>query len=158
MTFENGKTIIRLRINVFIATILFIVYLFFAYFGKSINFPVFGLSDTELSLILVAIYLIIAFYPMILGYNYIYLSDDGPSIILRYYSVGLFKGKKRSIEIAKKSFVGYKRERFLITEKISLIQRLDLRDATYPPVSITSLFNSERQKIFATLDKYASKK
>ncbi|MEZ5001198.1 MAG: hypothetical protein R2744_10230 [Bacteroidales bacterium] len=79
MTIDNGKTIIRLRLNLFIATVLFIVYLFFAYFGKSLKFPVFGLTDTELSLILVFIYLFIAFYPMLLGYNYIYFSDDGPA-------------------------------------------------------------------------------
>jgi hypothetical protein len=121
------------------------------------NFPFLGFSDTQLSLILVGIYLIIAIYPMILGYNYIYVSDDGPSIILRYYSVGLFKGKKRSIEILKKNFVGYKRERIFLTESISLIQRQEFKNATYPPVSLSSLSRKEKSRIFTTLDKYSSK-
>jgi len=155
MTIDNGKTIIRLRLNVFIATVLFIIYLFFAYFGKSLKFPLFGLTDTQCTLILIGIYLIVAFYPLFLRYNYIYFSDDGPSILLRYYTVGLIKGKKRSIEIPKKSFMGYRSSGFFFTKRIALIQKLDKRTAVYPDVYITSLSSSERSKLYNMLDNYA---
>ena len=154
MTIDNSKTIIRLRLNVFIATVLFIAYLFFAYFEKNLKFPLFGLSDTQFTLILVAIYLIIAFYPMIFSYNFIYFSDDGPAVVVRYYSVGLLKGKKRSIEIDKSRFIAYKISGSFLNRKIALIQRLDKRDAMYPPVSISSLTAKERGKLYFMLDKY----
>ena len=152
MTIDNSKTIIRLRLNLFIATVLFIVYLFFAYFGKSLKFPVLGLTDTQLSLILVAIYLFIALYPMLFGYNFIYFSDDGPSVVLRYYSVGILKGKKKSIEIEKSRFAGYRKSGFFLSQKISLVERHMRREATYPPVNITSLNSKERKKLFTMLD------
>lgn len=156
MTIDNGKTIIRLRLNLFIATVLFIAYLFFAYFDKSLRFPLWGLNDTQFTLILVGIYLLLAFYPMILGYNFIYFSDDGPSILFRYYSVGLIKGKKRSIEIDKGRFTGYHISGFFLNRKIALSQRLDRRDATYPPVNITSLSKTERSRLCTMLDNYHS--
>ena len=155
MTVDNGKTIIRLRLNVFIATVLFIVYLFFAYFGRNLKFPIFGLTDTELSLIILALYLVIAFYPVILGYKYIYYSDDGPSIILRYYSVGLIKGAQRSIEIDKSRFAGYRKSGGYFSRKIALIQKLDKRTAVYPGVSLTSLSTAEMNRLYKMLDKYA---
>lgn len=154
MTIDNGKTIIRLRLNVFIATVLFIIYLFFAYFGKSIRFPLFGFTDTQITLALVAIYLFVAFYPMIFRFNYIYFSDDGPAIILRYYSVGLVKGKKRSIEIEKSRFTGFKKSGSLFLSKIELIQKLDKRDAVYPPVYLTSLKKSEKKSLYEMLSRY----
>jgi hypothetical protein len=154
MTIDNGKTIIRLRLNVFIATVLFIIYLFFAYFGKNLKFPILGMTDTEVTLILIGIYILVAVYPMILGYNYIYFSDDGPSIILRYYSVGVLKGKKRAIEIPKNTFAGYKRSDKLFIEKVALVQKLDRRNAVYPFVNITSLNGKEKTRLYAMLNKY----
>ena len=155
MTLDNGKTIIRLRLNLLIAIVIFIVYLFFA-FEKHINFPVLGLSETEATLILIGLLILVALYPMILKYNYIYFSDDGPSILIRFYSVGIMKGAKKSIEIEKKRFLGYKRKEGLISQSISLIERADRREAIYPPVSITSLNKKERTKLFTTLDQYRS--
>ncbi|MCA1756107.1 MAG: hypothetical protein LC649_01440 [Bacteroidales bacterium] len=159
MTLDNGKTIIRLRLNLLIATVVFIIYLFFAYFerfDKQIKFPIFGLSDTASTLILVAIYLLVALYPMIFNYNFIYFSDDGPSVVLRFYSVGITKGTRKSIEIEKQRFVGYVKKSGLISSSVALIERVDRRDATYPPVSLTSLTRNERKKLFTMLDRYGS--
>lgn len=156
MTLDNGKTIIQLRLNLLIATVIFIIYLFFAYFEKKIRFPLLGLSETDATLILVGIYLFLAFYPMIFKYNYIYFSDDGPSVVLRFYSIGIIKGARKSIEIEKKRFLGYKKKESLVSRSVSLIERADRREAIYPPVSITSLNKKERTKLFTMLDRYGS--
>lgn len=156
MTLDNGKTIIRLRLNLLIATVVFIIYLFFAYFEKQIKFPVLGLSVTDATLILVAIYLLVALYPMIFKYNYIYFSDDGPSVVLRFYSVGITKGTRKSIEIEKQRFVGYVKKEGLFSSSVALMERVDRREATYPPVSLTSLTGKERKKLFTMLDRYGS--
>lgn len=156
MTLDNGKTIIRLRIRLFIATILFTIYLFFAHFEKKISFPLLGLSETNATLILIGVLLLIAFYPMIFRYNYIYFSDDSPSIVIRFYSVGIMKGVKKSIEIDKKRFLGYKKRETLVSQSVSLIERADRREATYPPISITSLNKTEKAKLFTMLDRYGS--
>ena len=59
-----------------------------------------------------------------LKYRYIYFSDDGPIIIFRYYSVGIFKGKRNSIEIPKREFAGYKIENYtLVIFKMIILKR-----------------------------------
>jgi hypothetical protein len=159
MTLDNGKTIIRLRLNLLIASVIFIIYIFFAYFerfDKQIKFPVLGLSDTASTLILVAIYLLVAIYPMIFKYNYIYFSDDGPSVVLRFYSVGISKGKRKSIEIEKQRFAGYIKKGGLFSSSVALIERVDRREATYPPVSLTALTGKERKKLYSMLERYGS--
>ena len=154
MTIDNGKTIIRLRLRVFILSVLFIVYLWFAYFGKSLKFPLLGFSDLAWTFAFLFIYFIVSFYPLIFRYKYIYFSDNGPRIILRYYSVGMFRGKTNSVEIPKRDFAGYRRERSWLGLVGSLIlqQRIDRRVANYPPVYITSLSGKEIKKIIAVLD------
>ncbi|HUS85777.1 MAG TPA: hypothetical protein VMW76_00945 [Bacteroidales bacterium] len=156
MTFDNGKTIIRLRLRVFIVSVLFIIYLYFTYYGKSLKFPILGFGDLAWTFALIFIYFAISFYPLIFRYKYIYFSDIGPRIILRYYSVGLFRGKRNSVEIPKKDFAGYRMERSCLGLVGSLIlqQRIDRRVAQYPPVYITSLSRKEIKKMIVVLDQY----
>lgn len=155
MTFDNSLTIIRLRLRVFIATILFLVYIFLAYFGEVIKFPLLGFSDTNLTLALIIIYIWIASLPMILKYKFIYYSDDSNKIIFRYYSVGLLKGKKSSIEIPKTDFAGYEIKRYFagMIIAIFLSQKMDRRIARYSPVYLSSLSRKETRKILSSLDR-----
>ena len=153
MTFDNAKTIISLRLRVFIASIVIIIYVYFAYLGKELKFPVLGLSDGVWTLILLSIYAILAFYPMLFNYKYIYFSDDGPKIIFRFYSVGMLKGKRSSVEIPKNEFAG-----FIILsysgglKKIVLKRKLDRRIVDYPPIHLGSLKNKELNNIVESLN------
>ena len=159
MTFDNGKTIIVHRLRVFIATILFVVYLFLVYFEPVLKFPIAGFSSTAWTLLLIGIYLILAFYPILFNYKYIYFSDDSPSIIFRFYSVGLIKGKKNSVEILKRDFAGYELNKILggIFTTITLKKRIDNKTATYPPIHLASLTQSELKKLHIALEKYQVK-
>lgn len=130
MTFDNGKTIIALRLRVFIATILLIVFIFFAFLEKKIKFPVLGLDVDGWTIIILLVYATLAFYPLALKYKYFYYSDDGPNLVFRYYPVGLFAGKKNSVEIPKKELAAYKIESyFLLFKKITLSRKIDRRIA-----------------------------
>ncbi|MEZ5001197.1 MAG: hypothetical protein R2727_11455 [Bacteroidales bacterium] len=65
------------------------------------------------------------------------------------------KGKKRSIEIEKSRFEGYRLSGFFLSQKISVVEKHLRREATYPPVNITSLNSKERKKLFTMLDRYS---
>ena len=153
MTFDNSKTIISLRIRIFIATILLLGYIFLSYVIKMIKFPMLGMGDTFWTVVLVSIYLILAFYPMALNYQYIYYSDDGDFIIIRYFAAGIVSGKKNSIEIDKGSFAGYKKESefFALDQSVILYQRIAQGVAKYPPVHISILNRKERTKVLSSL-------
>jgi hypothetical protein len=153
MTFDNSRTIISLRIRIFIATVLLLGYIVLAYLIEIIKFPLLGISDTIWTVILVSIYLVLAFYPMALNYQYIYYSDDGDYIIFRYFTTGIVSGKKNSIEISKSSFAGYKKESafFGLDKSLILYQQIAEGVAKYPPVYISILTRKERAKVLNSL-------
>jgi len=157
MTFNNSKTIISLRIRLFAATVIFLVYIVLTYAAKIIKYPLLGMSDTAWTLILTGCYFLIALLPMFLSYQYIYFSDDGNDIIIRYFFSGIVGGRKNSVEISKKTFSGYKIESklFGLKQSIILYQRLKDGIAKYPPIYISVLKHEEKEKLLMSLNKYA---
>lgn len=154
MTFDNSKTIISLRIKLFMATIVLLAYLAMAYVIRLIKFPLLGMSDIVWTVILVSIWVIMAFLPMILNYQYLSYSDEGENIVLRYFTAGIVGGKKNSVEINKISFQGYKIETrfFGFIQSISLFQKLPQGIAKYPPVYISALNREEKAKVIKSLN------
>ncbi|MFO7574082.1 MAG: hypothetical protein R6W67_02875 [Bacteroidales bacterium] len=156
MTLDNSRKIVSIRLTLFVATFPFLAFLAVAYVARLVDFPVLGMSDTAWVVILSAIYFAIAYFPSFLKYNYIYFSDDGDSVIFRFYSTGIFKGAKQSIEIPKGTFAGFTTER----KRLGLIQYIILFEerrgviAKYPPVSLSALNHKEREKVFRSLGKY----
>jgi hypothetical protein len=153
MTFDNSKRIINLRITFFLATILLLAYLALAYVAKLIRFPLLGMNDTVLTLILVIVWVVLTFMPMFLNYQYVFFSDDGDKIIFRYFSSGFISGKKNSVEIDKRSFSGYfvKSRFFGLIQIIILYQKFAEGDAKYPPIYISALSKEERAKVIRSL-------
>ncbi len=158
MTFDNSRSIIGLRIKLFAATILFLAYITLAYVAKLIKFPLFGISDTICTLVLVAVYLTIAILPVVLNYQYIFFSDETEKIIFRFFTSGIIGGRKNSVEIEKNSFGGYKIEAkfFGLIQNIILFQKFREGIAKYPPISISALPKNEREKLVRVLNTYAS--
>jgi hypothetical protein len=159
MTFDNSKTIINLRIKLFGATVVILAYIVLTYIAKMIKYPLLGMSDTALTLILVALYLAYAFMPMYLNYQYIFFSDDGENIVFRYFSAGIVGGKKNSIEINKRSFSGFRIEArlFGLIQSITLYQKFQEGIAKYPSVYISALSRDERNKIIRLLNQHTIK-
>ncbi len=157
MTFDNSKTIISIRIRLFVATVILLIYIVLTYAANLIRFPVLGLGETAWTAILVIFYLGLVFYPVYLNYQFIYFSDDGNNIIIRYFNSGIIAGKKNSVEINKMTFSGYKAEKrfFGLIQSITLYQRLKEGVAKYPPIYISSLTEKEKAKIIRSLNSYA---
>jgi len=153
MTFDNSKTIISLRIKLFLATVVLMAYLAMAYIIKLIKFPLLGMSDIVWTVILIAVWLILAFMPMVLNYQFISYSDEGEFIVFRYFNAGMVGGKKNSVEINKLTFSGYKIDTrfFGLIESISLFQKFQKGVAKYPPVYISALSKDEKAKLIQSL-------
>jgi hypothetical protein len=159
MTFDNSKTIINVRIKLFIATVILLAYVAITYVAKLIKFPLLGVSDTAWTVVLVAIWLIIAFFPMILNYQFVFFSDEGEKLVFRYFIAGIVSGKKNSVEINKSTFAGYKTESrfFGLIKSITLFQQMGQGVAKYPPVYISALSKEQKSKLFLSLSKLAPK-
>jgi len=156
MTLDNSRTIISLRIKLFVATVVFLVFIVLTYVAKMIKYPLLGMSETAWTLILVGIYLFIVFLPMVLNYQYLFYSDDSEKIVFRYYTTGIFGGKKNSVEIDKQSFSGYKIKSgfFGLSRSITLYQQFKEGVAEYPPVYLSALPRKERTKVIRSLNLY----
>ncbi len=158
MTFDNSKTIIGMRIKLFGATVLLLAYLAMAFVIRMIKFPLLGIGETALTLVLISIWLVLAFIPMILNYQFISFSDEGDLIIFRYFTAGITGGRKNSVEINKSSFSGYKIETkfFGLIDSIVLMQKLQGGIAKYPPIYISALSRQEKAKIINSLNLISS--
>ena len=156
MKLDNSKTIISFRIRLFAVTVLFLAYIIMSYAAKFFKLTLFGMSDTFWTILFAAIWLFIAFIPMILNYQYVSYSDEGDTIIFRYFTSGLVGGKKNSVEIDKRTFAGYKSEKklFGLMWNITLYQNFKEGVAKYPPIFISALNKEERSKIFRSLNSY----
>lgn len=157
MTFNNSRTIISLRIKLFAITVFVLTYFTLTYVAKLIKFPILGISDTALTIIIITIWLLVALMPMILNYQYISYSDEGDNIVFRYFNAGIVGGRKNSVEINKRAFSGYEADSkfFGLIRSITLYQKFQEGVAKYPPVYISALSMKERAKILSSLNLYA---
>jgi hypothetical protein len=153
MTFNNGKTIVKMRIRIFAETVLLIAYIIVVYFAELIRFPVLGISQTAMTVAIVCIYFILAFYPMALDYQYVFYSDDGDTIVFRYFMTGIAGGRKNSVEINKTSFTGFKTEKkfFGLKHSVILFQQTREGVANYSPIYISNLTKLEKSKVLNSL-------
>jgi hypothetical protein len=153
MTFDNSKTIISLRIKIFIVTVVLLIYVVLTYIARLIEYPLLGLSETVWTIGLTLFWLVFAVYPLILNYQYVYFSDEGDTIVFRYFFASIFGGKKNSVEIKKGSFAGYKTEKkyFDLMESVTLYQQLREGVATYPPIYISNLTRKEKSRLLNAL-------
>lgn len=153
MTFNNSRAIISLRIRLFTATVLMLLYIVLTYIADVLRFPLLGMSESTWTVILVCIYFLYAFYPMILNYQYISYSDDGDKIIFRYFTAGIVGGKKNSVEIDKTRYAGYRREKklFGLIQSVILFQQFKEGVAQYPPIYISILSKKERARLLNSL-------
>ena len=153
MTFDNSLTIKIQRLTLFGASVVLLGFIALTYFERLIKYPLIGMSDTAWTIILIVIYLIIVFMPWVRKYQFIYYSDEGDSIIIRYFESGIFGGRKNSVEINKKTFSGFKTDSGLLglVQSITLFQQYKEGVAKYPPVYISALSRRDREKVIKSL-------
>ena len=102
------------------------------------------------------IYYLLEYY---LNYHYIYFTDEGKKLIFRFYSMRMFQGTKKAIEIPKDLFIKYdiKMSFFKIKTQLILYQKHQKEIIKYPPLNITLLNKDEKQNIFNSLNKFKKK-
>ena len=158
MTLDNGKRIVLFRLIGFISTVIYVLYVFLAYFPKIFRKVMSEQALTILTVVVTVVFLLILLWPAIMRFRYIFFSADERTITLRWYKTGLIPGESRSIEIPVGRYAGYgiTREGMGLFHYLTLYQQVQGRRAAYPPVSITALTGAQRKEIEATLKGYKS--
>ncbi|MFZ2286202.1 MAG: hypothetical protein WAV93_04380 [Bacteroidales bacterium] len=158
MTLDNGKKIVLLRLIGFISTLVYVLYIFLAYFERAFRHAMSESDVNIMTAVITVVYLVVLFWPALMKYRYIYFSSDERNITLRWYKTGLMPGESSSIEIPSGKFAGYE-----ITEKamglhhyLTLFQKVQGKKAAYNPVSIGALSKKQRVRIAEALNNYKS--
>ena len=158
MTLDNGKKIVSLRLTGFIATVVYVLYIFLAYFPKAFRNIMTEKNLAILTVGVTVVYLLLLLRPLLLKYMYIFFSADERKITLRWYKTGLMAGESKSIEIPVERFAGFeiKGKYFGLHGYLTLFQQVQGRKAAYPPVSISALTRKQREEIETVLKNYKS--
>ena len=157
MTLNNSKSVINLKLLLRTSIIVYSSFLVLSLAAGIIKFPLFGMGKAAWIIILTVCFIIIMVIPVIMNFQYILFSDDGDTIIFRYYTTGLFSGNKNSVEIEKRTFSGFTVDKgFLgIIQSVTLYQRMKEGVAKYPPIFISALKREERETVLESLTSYA---
>lgn len=158
MTLDNGKKIVLLRLIGFISTIVYVLYIFLAYFERVFRHLMTEKTVTIMTVAVTAVYLLVLLRPTILRFMYLSFSADERRITLRWYKPGLMPGESKSIEIPADRFAGYEiRKEFMGLHTILILfQVVQGHRAAYPAVSISALSKKQREDIEETLKNYKS--
>jgi len=159
MTIDLQRTAIKIRLRGLFMAVLFVSLICVILFLEVFRDPVLGLTRAHYILIISVLYVLYSLYTFLLDLNYIYFNDDGQKIIFRYYSMRPLSQVKSSVEIPKESFAGFEiRKGFLgLVPKIVLYQKDKAGLFRYPPVSISSLSEKEKNLLLRSLQKYGGK-
>jgi hypothetical protein len=158
MTLDNGERIVVFRLAGFISTVIYVLYIFLAYFPRIFRNSITLENLNILTAALTFAYLLFLFWPAIMKYRYVFFSADERGITLRWYKTGLIPGESMSIEIPAEKFAGYEiTTSFLgLYCYVKLYQQVQGKRASYNPVSITALSKSQRKKMQEALNYYKS--
>ncbi|TFG42840.1 MAG: hypothetical protein E4H43_02560 [Bacteroidia bacterium] len=157
MTINNTKSVINLKLLLRTSIIIYLTFLVFAVAAGIIKFPILGMGKAAWIILFTVCFIIIMLIPIVLNYQYIFFSDEGNTIIFRYYTTGLFAGKKNSVEIEKRTFSGFTLDKrfFGLIQSVTLYQRLKEGVAKYPPIHISVLKRQDKESILESLTSYA---
>jgi hypothetical protein len=158
MTLDNGQKIVAFRLIGFISTVVYVLYVFLAYFPKIFRNIMAENTLHIITAVITLIYLVFLLWPAIMKFRYIYFSADERGITLRWYKTGLMPGDSKSIEIPADRFAGYQITSGMMGmhHYLTLYQRVQGQKAAYSPVSITALSAKQKAKVVEALNSYKS--
>ena len=154
MVFDNGSKVSKLNIIRYLSFLSYAIFIGFLTLSGLFNKPVLGIGKNSLIILFSVIYIIYVVYVYIRNYNFFKYNDEGGKLVFRFISLRPFDNKKRSIEIVKKKFTGYKIRNSFLNIKVDLLLSVKTRNgvANYPPISITALTNKEKEYLKTSLN------
>ena len=159
MIIENSKTTIKIRLRIFLASVIVVALIAIIYTTRILINPIWDLNKSQWSFILVGVFVLILLFNNFRDFHYIFFSDNGNNIVFKFYSMRIFSGKKNTIEIHKKDFVKFQRNSslFKMRDYLIIYQKLKKGIAKYPPISITGLSKKDKAKLINQLSLYTGK-
>ena len=106
----------------------------------------------NLYLILSAIFFAMYILLLIKRFHYFSLTEQGDSLLIRFYNPHPFISDYKKIVIKKSEYDGYEIKKRLFSKDIIFHIKRDNKKGKYPAVSISGLTREEQQKLISFLD------
>lgn len=154
MEIENLKetTLFKIqRISYAIVLGGWVMLLFYLY---PLDEPVFGISKWFMVGVPLLSYLLFIIYHYIIDASYVYFTVEKGVIVFRYFSMRMLGEERKSIEIGSDDLINLIVEKSFFNKRWRLIlhQRIGLKVAKYPPISISLLGRAKRDKLLHVLN------
>jgi len=122
-------------------------------FGTAFLTPLQGVHKTVIYCALSFFLILFYWYQYNMKYTYFYFSNNGRNLIFKFYSMRIFSGKPRTIEIPKTDFRKYEIQTNFFKKRKSLIlyQRTLNGVAKYPPISLSLLSKKQIKDLESAL-------
>ncbi len=155
MIITNQKLAVNLKIQKPIALLTLIVVMGLIYFTNILSYNTLGFGRDQIAIFIIIIFMVYFLFNYLRNHNYIYYSDTGNKFIIRYYSLRPLQDKKNLIEFNKSEFHDYeiRQSPFRFSESIIIYRKTPKGIAKYPPLSITALGRSNKEKLLASFQK-----
>ena len=157
MKIENKRETYKIWLQKFVATVIYTPLVLVFSFARYFNQPFYGIERGWLILIVTVIYLSVILYHHLINPYYLYFSDQGDSLVFKYYPIRAFNQKKRTIQVPKNKFVRFEIEKKGLGEQIILYQKDKSGIAKYPPVPLTGLNKNDVASLKKVLSRYQKK-
>ena len=95
------------------------------------------------------LFLLFYWFQYNMEYTYFYFSNNKMNLIFKFYSLRIFFGKPKTIEIPKSGLMKYEIVKSFFKQKESLIlyQKTPKGIAKYPPISLTLLSKKQKKEL-----------
>ena len=158
MKIDNQKNTYRIWLSRLVMTVVFSLIILAIVFLPWFDETEFWLSKYHVAIFISAIYIILNWINFLKRPYFVSYNDQGEKIVVRFYPVSMFTNRKNSIEIPKQHFVKYELKPFLLKTQHYLILYQNFRGkvVAYPRISLSAMEKKDREKMLASLDKYAT--
>jgi len=156
MKYDNKQAAYRIWLRRLLFAIIFTLAVIIILFTSWFDNPESGITKYHLIIAIALVYIIISLFNFLRLPYFISFSDVDDMIIIRYYPLSIFNSKKNSIEIPKKQFVKFETLKFFfgLEEKLIVYQNFRNKIAKYPPISLSAVNKSDRERIKNSLRRY----
>ena len=141
MVLDNKGSIIRIKQSGLIYSIVFVVAVMVLLYIKKDPFKEFGFSKTTVTIVLAVLYSYFVVTRFIKDYNYFAFQDMEVKLVFKYYSLRPFSKSRKTIEIEKTKFAGFKFEYSVLKlgQYLTLYQHAPEGIKQFPKISMSAV-------------------
>ncbi|MEX0987927.1 MAG: hypothetical protein WD052_10655 [Bacteroidales bacterium] len=159
MKIDNQRNIYRIWLRKLVFTIIFTASIVAVIFLNIFEQPDSPITKYHLIIAISAVFIVMSIIGVLRNPYYFYFDDTNDVLIFRYYPAGIFNSRKNSVQIPKEHFVRFEITKYFLRteEKLILYQHYRNKIAKYPPICLSAVDKTDREKLKNTLQRYSRK-